>query len=190
MLTSLCSLLIHLCTHRISYFCIIRRIIGGRQVDGTIPALIALEKITAHPRIREAQHSGKFTVLFDSGIRRGADIIKAVAIGAQAVLCKSSFHSHHIYLDQRAISIKAPSQCIFHSKSRTQSTQSSWLKPKIIPILIHKQYTASNTLQQIRKKRAPTPSSPALPPSGPIFDRESCTQAGQARSRLRKGDRG
>ncbi|EIM87178.1 FMN-dependent alpha-hydroxy acid dehydrogenase [Stereum hirsutum FP-91666 SS1] len=59
---------------------------GGRQVDGTIPALIALEKITAHPRIREAQHSGKFTVLFDSGIRRGADIIKAVAIGAQAVL--------------------------------------------------------------------------------------------------------
>lgn len=78
------------------YFYILRFMIGGRQVDGTIPALIALEKITAHPRIREAQHSGKFTVLFDSGIRRGADIIKAVAIGAQAVLCKSSFHSNHI----------------------------------------------------------------------------------------------
>lgn len=33
-----------------------------------------------------AQQSGKFTVLFDSGIRSGSDIIKAVALGANAVL--------------------------------------------------------------------------------------------------------
>ncbi len=66
---------------------------GGRQVDGSIPALVALEKITANPVIREAQKAGKFTVLFDSGIRRGSDIIKAIAIGAQAVLRESRFLS-------------------------------------------------------------------------------------------------
>ncbi|KAF9005345.1 FMN-dependent alpha-hydroxy acid dehydrogenase [Hymenopellis radicata] len=64
---------------------------GGRQVDGSIPALVALEKITANPVIREAQTAGKFTVLFDSGIRRGSDIIKAIAIGAQAVLLGRPF---------------------------------------------------------------------------------------------------
>jgi lactate 2-monooxygenase len=39
--------------------------------------------------VKEAQASGKFTVLMDSGIRTGSDIIKAVALGAQAVLSKS-----------------------------------------------------------------------------------------------------
>jgi isopentenyl diphosphate isomerase/L-lactate dehydrogenase-like FMN-dependent dehydrogenase len=33
-----------------------------------------------------AQQQGKFTVLFDSGIRKGSDIIKAIAMGAQGVL--------------------------------------------------------------------------------------------------------
>ncbi|KAG6846474.1 hypothetical protein H0H93_013739 [Arthromyces matolae] len=37
-------------------------------------------------KIKEAQASGKLTVLFDSGIRTGSDIIKALALGAQAVL--------------------------------------------------------------------------------------------------------
>ncbi|KAG7444945.1 FMN-dependent alpha-hydroxy acid dehydrogenase [Guyanagaster necrorhizus] len=59
---------------------------GGRQIDGSIPSLVALEKITDDPRIQAAQVEGKFTVLFDSGIRRGSDIIKAIALGAQAVL--------------------------------------------------------------------------------------------------------
>lgn len=59
---------------------------GGRQVDGAVPALWSLENIMKSPVIREAQSSGKVTVLFDSGIRTGADIIKAIAIGAQAVL--------------------------------------------------------------------------------------------------------
>ncbi|KAK0501318.1 FMN-dependent alpha-hydroxy acid dehydrogenase [Armillaria luteobubalina] len=59
---------------------------GGRQIDGSIPSLVALEKITADPRIQSAQVEGKFTVLFDSGIRRGSDVIKAIALGAQAVL--------------------------------------------------------------------------------------------------------
>jgi len=59
---------------------------GGRQVDGSIPSFYALEHITNSQRVRAAQASGKFTVLFDSGIRSGSDVIKALAMGAQAVL--------------------------------------------------------------------------------------------------------
>lgn len=59
---------------------------GGRQVDGAIPSLLALENIMKSEIIKEAQRSGKLTVLFDSGIRTGSDIIKALALGAQAVL--------------------------------------------------------------------------------------------------------
>ncbi len=52
---------------------------GGRQVDGAIPALDALPGIVAAV-------AGRAPVLFDSGIRRGADIFRAVALGAQATL--------------------------------------------------------------------------------------------------------
>ena len=52
---------------------------GGRQVDGGIGALDALPPIVA------AVGPGA-TVLFDSGVRGGADIIKALALGARAVL--------------------------------------------------------------------------------------------------------
>lgn len=52
---------------------------GGRQVDGAIAALDAL------PAIAQAVGS-KLSVLFDSGVRGGADMIKALALGAQAVL--------------------------------------------------------------------------------------------------------
>jgi lactate 2-monooxygenase len=52
---------------------------GGRQVDGAVAALDAL------PQVVEAI-AGRAVVLFDSGIRRGADVIKAVALGARAVL--------------------------------------------------------------------------------------------------------
>jgi lactate 2-monooxygenase len=51
---------------------------GGRQVDGSIGALDAL------PPVREAVGTD-FPVLFDSGIRTGADILKALALGANAV---------------------------------------------------------------------------------------------------------
>ncbi|EAU86201.2 oxidoreductase [Coprinopsis cinerea okayama7 len=59
---------------------------GGRQVDGAIPSLYALENIMKSSLVREAQASGKITILFDSGIRTGSDIIKAIALGAQGVL--------------------------------------------------------------------------------------------------------
>jgi isopentenyl diphosphate isomerase/L-lactate dehydrogenase-like FMN-dependent dehydrogenase len=61
---------------------------GGRQVDGAIGSFSALEKITASLRVRRAQEEGKFTILFDSGIRTGSDVIKAIAMGAQGVLGK------------------------------------------------------------------------------------------------------
>src|SRR5262249_31571620 len=51
---------------------------GGRQVDGAIATMDAL------PEIVEAV-AGRGTVLLDSGIRSGADIYRALAIGASAV---------------------------------------------------------------------------------------------------------
>ena len=52
---------------------------GGRQVDGAVAALDALIEV------RDAV-GGEPLVLMDSGIRRGADVLKAVALGADAVL--------------------------------------------------------------------------------------------------------
>jgi isopentenyl diphosphate isomerase/L-lactate dehydrogenase-like FMN-dependent dehydrogenase len=52
---------------------------GGRQVDGSIGALTMLPKI-----VEAVDNQG--LVLFDSGIRRGADVFKAIALGAKAVL--------------------------------------------------------------------------------------------------------
>lgn len=59
---------------------------GGRQLDGEVAALDALSDVCLSEKVRVAQESGKFTVLFDSGIRTGTDIIKAIALGAQGVL--------------------------------------------------------------------------------------------------------
>jgi isopentenyl diphosphate isomerase/L-lactate dehydrogenase-like FMN-dependent dehydrogenase len=52
---------------------------GGRQVDGAVASLAAL------PAVVEAV-AGRTAVLFDGGIRRGADVFKALALGARAVL--------------------------------------------------------------------------------------------------------
>ena len=52
---------------------------GGRQLDGAAATLEAL------PAVAKAV-GGKLTVLLDGGVRRGVDILKARALGAQAVL--------------------------------------------------------------------------------------------------------
>jgi 4-hydroxymandelate oxidase len=52
---------------------------GGRQLDAAIPTPRAL------PDVAEAM-SGKGTLMVDGGIRRGTDVIKALAMGADAVL--------------------------------------------------------------------------------------------------------
>lgn len=51
---------------------------GGRQVDGGIGALDALARVSAAV-------NGRAPLFFDSGVRCGADIFKALALGAAAV---------------------------------------------------------------------------------------------------------
>jgi isopentenyl diphosphate isomerase/L-lactate dehydrogenase-like FMN-dependent dehydrogenase len=52
---------------------------GGRQLDGVAPAIRMLPEVVAAVGDRTE-------VLFDSGIRRGSDIAKALCLGARAVL--------------------------------------------------------------------------------------------------------
>jgi (S)-mandelate dehydrogenase len=52
---------------------------GGRQLDGAAPTLDALPAIAAAV-------GGRMTLLLDGGVRRGVDMLKARALGAQAVL--------------------------------------------------------------------------------------------------------
>lgn len=51
---------------------------GGRQLDGIIASIDAL------PAIVEAVDN-RIPILFDSGVRRGSDVVKALALGATAV---------------------------------------------------------------------------------------------------------
>jgi len=52
---------------------------GGRQLDGVAPTLRVLPEVVAAV-------GDRLEVLFDGGIRRGSDIVKALALGARAVL--------------------------------------------------------------------------------------------------------
>ncbi|KAM0430137.1 hypothetical protein ACHAPT_006144 [Fusarium lateritium] len=54
---------------------------GGRQLDGAIASLDALAEIAADERVK----ASNLTILFDSGVRTGSDVLKALALGAKAV---------------------------------------------------------------------------------------------------------
>ncbi len=69
---------------------------GGRQIDGEIASLDAL------PPIAEAVN-GKIPVLFDSGVRGGADVFKALALGATAVCLGRPYVSGLAIAGQRGV---------------------------------------------------------------------------------------
>ncbi|MCO5595861.1 hypothetical protein L7F22_049912 [Adiantum nelumboides] len=52
---------------------------GARQLDFVLPSIMALEEV-----VKAVE--GRIPVLLDGGVRRGTDIFKALALGAQAVL--------------------------------------------------------------------------------------------------------
>jgi len=52
---------------------------GGRQLDGGEPTLLALPRVAA-------AIDGRIPVLMDGGVRRGTDVVKAICLGATAVL--------------------------------------------------------------------------------------------------------
>ena len=57
---------------------------GGRQLDCVAASLRALPEVVAAV-------NGRAEVLMDGGIRRGADIVKAICLGARAVLCGRAY---------------------------------------------------------------------------------------------------
>ncbi|WMD21996.1 alpha-hydroxy acid oxidase [Achromobacter seleniivolatilans] len=57
---------------------------GGRQLDGAISPLRALPGVVAA--------AGGMTVMMDSGVRRGSDVLKALALGARCVFVGRPFN--------------------------------------------------------------------------------------------------
>jgi L-lactate dehydrogenase (cytochrome) len=57
---------------------------GGRQLDCVSPSLRAL------PEVVKAVH-GQIEILLDGGVRRGTDVVKALCMGARAVLCGRAY---------------------------------------------------------------------------------------------------
>jgi isopentenyl diphosphate isomerase/L-lactate dehydrogenase-like FMN-dependent dehydrogenase len=57
---------------------------GGRQLDGVRASLRALPEVVSAV-------NGQVEVLMDGGVRRGTDIVKAICLGARAVLCGRAY---------------------------------------------------------------------------------------------------
>ena len=52
---------------------------GGRQLDGAVASLDALPEVVA-------EAGGRCEIYLDGGVRRGTDVLKAIALGAKAVM--------------------------------------------------------------------------------------------------------
>lgn len=57
---------------------------AGRQVDGAVGSLEVLPDIV--DTLKRHEKGKKMTIIFDSGIRTGSDVFKAIALGADAVM--------------------------------------------------------------------------------------------------------
>ncbi len=57
---------------------------GGRQLDGVPATLRVLPEVVAAVK-------GQIEIWMDGGIRRGSDVVKALCLGAQAVLCGRAY---------------------------------------------------------------------------------------------------
>jgi isopentenyl diphosphate isomerase/L-lactate dehydrogenase-like FMN-dependent dehydrogenase len=57
---------------------------GGRQLDCVSASLRALPEVVAAV-------NGRIEVLMDGGVRRGTDVVKALCLGARAVLCGRAY---------------------------------------------------------------------------------------------------
>lgn len=60
---------------------------GGRQVDGAVGSLEMLPEVVEAVKGKKGGLGEEFVVMFDSGIRTGADIVKAICLGAKMVCC-------------------------------------------------------------------------------------------------------
>ena len=56
---------------------------GGRQLDGALAPIDVLAEVVA--AVRSHPRGARMPVLLDSGVRRGTDVVKALALGATAV---------------------------------------------------------------------------------------------------------
>lgn len=68
---------------------------GGRQLDGSLSPLQAL------PAVLEA--AGGMDVMLDSGVRRGSDVLKAMALGARCVFVGRPFNYAAAVAGQRGV---------------------------------------------------------------------------------------
>jgi L-lactate dehydrogenase (cytochrome) len=57
---------------------------GGRQLDGVRPSIRALPEVVTAVK-------GQAEVWMDGGVRRGSDIVKALCLGARAILCGRAY---------------------------------------------------------------------------------------------------
>ncbi|MNJ69134.1 L-lactate dehydrogenase [cytochrome] [compost metagenome] len=68
---------------------------GGRQLDGSLSPLQAL------PAVVDA--AGGMDVMLDSGVRRGSDVLKAMALGARCVFVGRPFNYAAAVAGQRGV---------------------------------------------------------------------------------------